>query len=87
MEGGTPCTNCRLDQVECVVSDSKRRKKPQSEEERTQSPVSSTDEIDELLEFPSFEDVEAAQNSSSLDGFFAPLDFDMDHHVPHMLCM
>ena len=26
VENGSPCTNCRLDQVECVVTESKRRK-------------------------------------------------------------
>lgn len=27
VESGSPCTNCRLDQVDCVVTESKRRKK------------------------------------------------------------
>ena len=26
VEHGSPCTNCRLDQVECVVTESKRRR-------------------------------------------------------------
>jgi hypothetical protein len=26
VENGSPCTNCRLDQVECIVTESKRRK-------------------------------------------------------------
>lgn len=26
VEHGAPCTNCRLDQVECIVSESKRKK-------------------------------------------------------------
>lgn len=26
VEHGPPCTNCRLDEVECVVSESKRKK-------------------------------------------------------------
>lgn len=26
VENGTPCTNCRLDEVECIVSDSKRKR-------------------------------------------------------------
>lgn len=26
VEHGAPCTNCRLDQVECIVSESRRRK-------------------------------------------------------------
>lgn len=26
VEHGSPCTNCRLDQVECIVSESRRRK-------------------------------------------------------------
>lgn len=30
VENGSPCTNCRLDQVECIVTESKRRKFVQS---------------------------------------------------------
>lgn len=26
VEHGAPCTNCRLDEVECIVSESKRKK-------------------------------------------------------------
>ena len=26
VENGSPCTNCRLDQVECIVTESKRRR-------------------------------------------------------------
>ena len=26
VEHGAPCTNCRLDEVECIVTESKRRK-------------------------------------------------------------
>ena len=30
VEHGAPCTNCRLDEVECIVSESKRKKYRQS---------------------------------------------------------
>ncbi|KAJ9291913.1 transcriptional regulator family: Fungal Specific TF [Paecilomyces variotii] len=33
VENGSPCTNCRLDQVECVVTESKRRKKSRGDTE------------------------------------------------------
>ncbi|KAJ5577809.1 uncharacterized protein N7459_006773 [Penicillium hispanicum] len=46
VENGSPCTNCRLDQVECIVTESKRRKKSRVEVE--QNPHSeSPDEVSE----------------------------------------
>lgn len=35
VENGSPCTNCRLDQVECIVTASKRRKFVHTTEEHT----------------------------------------------------
>jgi hypothetical protein len=36
VENGSPCTNCRLDQVECVVTESKRRRYVNMETTSTQ---------------------------------------------------
>ena len=90
MESGTPCTNCRLDEVECVVTDSKRRKRPRAEGDNTNhSPDSSNDSSEELQGFNACEDIQGIP--STLDEFLATapsgsMDLDMNHHVPHMLC-
>ena len=93
VESGTPCTNCRLDEVECMVSDSKRRKRPRADGEvSNQSPGSSNDSSEELQGFNTYDDTGVQNIPATLDEFLAagssgPLDFEMDHHVPHMLCI
>lgn len=96
VESGVPCTNCRLDEVDCCVSDSKRRKKSMADGECTNhSPGSSLDESDEAL--PQFPGYDAAND---IAGWSAPpddqidqplpstqLEAELSRHVPHMLCM
>lgn len=92
VESGTPCTNCRLDEVECMVSDSKRRKRPRGDGEvSNQSPGSSNDSSEELQGFNRYEDTGVQNIPATLDEFLATgpsggLGFEMHHHVPHMLC-
>ncbi|KAF2199870.1 hypothetical protein GQ43DRAFT_433009 [Delitschia confertaspora ATCC 74209] len=38
-EHGAPCTNCRLDEVECIVSESRRKKKWSKDDEHSNSSV------------------------------------------------
>jgi hypothetical protein len=93
VESGTPCTNCRLDEVECMVSDSKRRKRPRADGEGSNpSPGSSNDSSEELPGFNAYEETGVRHIPATLDEFLVTgpsgcLDFEMDHHVPHMLCM
>jgi hypothetical protein len=93
VESGTPCTNCRLDEVECMVSVSKRRKRPRADGDVSrQSPASSNDSSEELQGFTVYEETGVQTIPATLDEFLATrpsgsLDFEMDHHVPHMLCM
>src|SRR2546421_8883440 len=93
VESGTPCTNCRLDEVECMVSDSKRRKRPRADAEvANPSPDSSNDSLEELQGFNASEERGVQNIPATLDEFFAAApagspDFEVDHHVPHMLCM
>jgi hypothetical protein len=93
VESGTPCTNCRLDEVECMVSDSKRRKRPRADGEVShQSPGSSNDSSEELQGFNAYEESGVQNIPATLDEFLATgssgsLDYEMDHHVPHMLCI
>ena len=95
MESGVPCTNCRLDEVDCCVSDSKRRKKSLVEGEvANHSPMSSLDESDEALpQFPAYDagiDIPgwSAPPDDSLDQSLPPtnLEAEFSRHVPHMLC-
>jgi hypothetical protein len=94
VESGTPCTNCRLDEVECMVSDSKRRKRPHADGDVSNpSPVSSNDSAEELPGFNAYEETGIQHIlPGTLDEFLVAgpsgsLDFGMDHHVPHMLCI
>ena len=94
VESGTPCTNCRLDEVECVVSDSKRKKRPRAAaadvDHPRQSPASSHDS-EEFRAFASYEDMGVEDMPSALDDLLAAdppgsLAFESIQHVPHMLC-
>ncbi|KAK3619244.1 hypothetical protein LTR56_024164 [Elasticomyces elasticus] len=49
VEHGAPCTNCRLDEVECIVSESKRKKK-WTTNEMGGSPRNDVD--DEIMPYP-----------------------------------
>src|SRR5271155_5952778 len=72
VESGTPCTNCRLDEVECMVSDSKRRKRPRADGEiSNQSPGSSNDSSEELQGFNAYEEAGVQNISATLDEFLA----------------
>ncbi|EGC48471.1 C6 transcription factor [Histoplasma capsulatum var. duboisii H88] len=91
VENGSPCTNCRLDEVKCVVTESKRRKKSRTEGSASKpSQVQSANTPD---------DSAFAFNTNNDDHIKAPIpdplaplspnqlsvDFDHDHHVPHLL--
>ena len=94
VESGIPCTNCRLDEVECCVTEGKRRKKSCIEGDVLEnSPVNSVEEGDELPAFPMFNDIDSLQE---LDANFgqpqisprdsASLEREVNQHKPHMLC-
>ncbi|ETI22619.1 hypothetical protein G647_06695 [Cladophialophora carrionii CBS 160.54] len=91
VESGIPCTNCRLDEVECVVTEGKRRRKTYSEGELFhQSPCNSAEDEKELPQFPIFDDIDELNNflpslpscetTRSLKG-----SEDVFQHKPHML--
>ncbi|KKY23987.1 putative c6 transcription factor [Diplodia seriata] len=86
-EHGAPCTNCRLDEVECIVSESRRKKKWSRDDDASKS----TNDAD----------VASAANGSgkrrlasrdALDGLSSlkngasnSVDLSMDEHVPHSI--
>lgn len=96
VENGSPCTNCRLDQVECVVTESRRRKKFRVEAEVSKTTPDSSAELSE--------DVAKRRTSShgtdafdqlGLDGlttqddplspFQESIELDQGQHMPHFI--
>lgn len=95
VESGTPCTNCRLDEVECCVTEGKRRKKSTMESDILQqhSPTDSVEERDDISQFPMFDDIDGLhdlsmplKHSHSPSGTSSTLEHELSHHQPHMLC-
>ncbi|KAJ5599989.1 transcriptional regulator family: Fungal Specific TF [Penicillium hetheringtonii] len=81
VENGSPCTNCRLDQVECVVTESKRRKKSRVEVENappSESPKASEENPLHRLDM-GFPDLAPTSPSQ------ASVDVDHGQHMPHLL--
>ncbi|KAJ5457114.1 hypothetical protein N7530_012388 [Penicillium desertorum] len=80
VENGSPCTNCRLDQVECVVTESKRRKKSRVEiENHSESPEAEENPFHRLSDLSGL--AEFAPTSPSQ----ASVDLDQGQHMPHLL--
>lgn len=98
VESGIPCTNCRLDEVECIVTEGKRRRKSYADGDMFhQSPCNSIEEDKEIPQFPIFDDIDGFQDLSqqppvpevtnpAYNTTTNALEFDMMHHKPHMLC-
>lgn len=94
VDSGIPCTNCRLDEVECCVTEGKRRKKSVVKPDLPhRSPAESVDEGGTPSQFPAVEDIDGfpdlsvpnkyAQSPSST---LSSLEQELSHHKPHMLC-
>ncbi|KAJ5099094.1 hypothetical protein N7532_006095 [Penicillium argentinense] len=80
VENGSPCTNCRLDQVECIVTESKRRKKSRAEVEApSQSPEASEENPLRLGDMHGLPDMAPTSPSQ------ASVDIDHGQHMPHLL--
>lgn len=94
VESGIPCTNCRLDEVECCVTEGKRRKKSIAETDLLhKSPVESVEERDDPPHFPIFDDIDGLQelsaqskHSHSHSPTRPSLEHELNHHKPHLLC-
>lgn len=86
VENGSPCTNCRLDQVECVVTESKRRKKSRADPENPSlvsdsPPDASEDSGNFLRRFSESRLSDAVPASPSQQS----LDLDQGQHMPHLI--
>lgn len=95
VESGIPCTNCRLDEVDCIVTEGKRRRKTYPEGEVLhQSPCHSIEEEKEQPpQFPIFDDIDGLSDlAPTFPSSAEPvqnlnaLEFELCHHRPHMLC-
>lgn len=93
VESGIPCTNCRLDEVECLVTEGKRRRKSYVDGDLLhRSPSNSAQDDKDVPMFPIFDEMDDLNNISlPLDGMTVPsgidaLDDSLSHHQPHMLC-
>ena len=91
VESGIPCTNCRLDEVECLVTEGKRRRKSYIDGELLHhSPAASVEEDKDLPMFPIFDDIDALNSISLMvDGKNTNPTSQADmfaQHQPHMLC-
>jgi len=95
VESGIPCTNCRLDEVECCVTEGKRRKKSAINTEilHQHSPNESAEEREELSQLPIFDDIDGLQDlsmppphSQSPARTLNTLEQELSSHQPHMLC-
>jgi Fungal Zn(2)-Cys(6) binuclear cluster domain len=91
VESGIPCTNCRLDEVECLVTEGKRRRKSYIDGELlNHSPPLSAEDDKDLPPFPVFDSIDALNNISLIvDGKGASMTSPGDplsQHTPHMLC-
>ncbi|KAJ6140077.1 hypothetical protein N7471_006563 [Penicillium samsonianum] len=81
VENGSPCTNCRLDQVECVVTESKRRKKSRVEiENHSESP-----EASEENPFHRLSDLSGLADLVPTSPSQTSVDLDQGQHMPHLL--
>ncbi|KAF8534335.1 fungal-specific transcription factor domain-containing protein [Trichophaea hybrida] len=83
VEHGAPCTNCRLDEVECIVTESKRRKKNWGTKLDT---VNSNNSINshstDAVDHAHHHDNSASPTAMSLDGHS---DKETSGHVPHLI--
>ncbi|KAL5337792.1 fungal-specific transcription factor domain-containing protein [Aspergillus crustosus] len=88
VENGSPCTNCRLDQVECVVTESKRRKKSRVDTEPSnfrlsQSPAEILD--DGALFGGGTGDTSGLAQVEPTSPSQASVDLEQGQHMPHLL--
>ncbi|KAL5120282.1 hypothetical protein ACEQ8H_001840 [Pleosporales sp. CAS-2024a] len=82
-EHGAPCTNCRLDQVECIVSESRRKKKWTKEDQQTDSPTASSSATRRLASRDALDSIQTLQSAAEQASHES--DPRRDEHVPHSI--
>ncbi|KAF2832963.1 hypothetical protein CC86DRAFT_310511 [Ophiobolus disseminans] len=83
-EHGAPCTNCRLDEVECIVSESRRKKKwSKDDEQPTDCANSITNATRKLASRDALDSIQSLKSTSSRGSHEA--ESRRDEHVPHSI--
>ncbi|KAF2272569.1 uncharacterized protein EI97DRAFT_205549 [Westerdykella ornata] len=84
-EHGAPCTNCRLDEVECIVSESRRKKKwPKDDEHQPESTHAAASNVNRKL--ASRDALDGIQNLNSAAARPShEAEGRHDEHVPHSI--
>ncbi|KAK2741578.1 hypothetical protein FQN57_005561 [Myotisia sp. PD_48] len=94
VENGSPCTNCRLDEVECVVTESKRKKKNRVDGDNLKPSSDTSAEISEDSQYLFSGKTENIKSTSSAIAGSLPalspghhgIELDQGHHhVPHLI--
>ncbi|KAH8727499.1 cutinase transcription factor 1 alpha [Phaeosphaeriaceae sp. PMI808] len=83
-EHGAPCTNCRLDEVECIVSESRRKKKWGKDDEQPEERTNSTTNLTRKLASRDVLDSAQTFKSASSRGSHEA-ESRRDEHVPHSI--
>ncbi|KAL4883626.1 fungal-specific transcription factor domain-containing protein [Aspergillus karnatakaensis] len=87
VENGSPCTNCRLDQVECVVTESKRRKKSRVETDPSNLRLSQSpaEILDDGALFGGFGETSGLPHVAPTSPSQGSVDLEQGQHMPHLL--
>ncbi|CBF84832.1 protein farB [Aspergillus nidulans FGSC A4] len=87
VENGSPCTNCRLDQVECVVTESKRRKKSRVDTEISNPQLSQSpaEILDDGALFGGLGDTQGIPHVAPTSPSQGSVDMEQGQHMPHLL--
>ncbi|KAK4981863.1 hypothetical protein LTR66_009641, partial [Elasticomyces elasticus] len=85
VEHGAPCTNCRLDEIECIVSESKRKKKWSKPGETLTDPLSLTRRASMFRTGDGSNFVQNGLPSDSASGVLVNGEKRIIEHVPHAL--
>jgi len=83
-EHGAPCTNCRLDEVECIVSESRRKKKWSKDDDQATENASTTAPATRKIASRDALDGAQTLNRSSSRGSHEA-ESRRDEHVPHSI--
>ncbi|GME31226.1 hypothetical protein GTA08_BOTSDO05317 [Neofusicoccum parvum] len=86
-EHGAPCTNCRLDEVECIVSESRRKKKWSKDDDASKNHADA-----DVASVANGQGKRKLASRDALDGLPSlkpgasnSVDLSLDEHVPHSI--
>ncbi|KAF1946127.1 hypothetical protein EJ02DRAFT_450899 [Clathrospora elynae] len=83
-EHGAPCTNCRLDEVDCIVSESRRKKKWSKDDDQVEENTNSALNVTRKIASREALDSIQSLNSTSSQGSHEA-EARREEHVPHSI--